>query len=196
MLDSQSIPSITNLQRQINVGGSSRLEWFNQLATDPSLSSARNNLFSKISHTVVATNCIVVKGFTEDTRPILDKSHFKLVRSKIPTAPARYSPYHIALIKAAKLVPITEPPAYPRELRQVLTKRIKGTTVDKAATWVASHLCHNRKCINVEHIVWEPSWFNRLRDNCQGGNECIHRPHPCLQPHRHQDEVIDWTEYI
>ncbi|KAK9482760.1 hypothetical protein V1527DRAFT_316938 [Lipomyces starkeyi] len=95
-------------------GDSSRLEWFNQLATDPNLSSAKQNHFWKINHIHVANDCIFVKGFTEDTRPVLDKSTLKIVRGRVTSAPARYSPYHIALINPAQLVPVTEPPAYPR----------------------------------------------------------------------------------
>jgi hypothetical protein len=45
-------------------------------------------------------------------------------------------------------------------------------------------------------LTWEPSWFNRLRDNCPGGAACPHRPHPCLKPHRGMGPVVDWTDYL
>lgn len=47
-------------------------------------------------------------------------------------------------------------------------KRGKLGSVEKEVTWVASHLCHNRLCVNTARLIWEPSWFNRLRDNYSG----------------------------
>jgi hypothetical protein len=85
----------------------------------------------------------------------------------MPEALERYTLYTIALLRARKLVPNYAPPPYPAEIRQVRHKRPASATTgnEKVATWVASHLCHNKLCIKVEHLVWEPSWFNRLRDN-------------------------------
>jgi len=128
----------------------------------------------------------------------MDGRHLDVFRAVCSDAPARYMPYHIALLAAGRSLPDVDPPAYPASLRLVKTKRKRGSAEgnEKGATWVASHLCHDGQCVNADHLVWEPSWFNRLRDNCPGGNECPHRPHPCLRPHRVAVEaIIDWTTY-
>jgi hypothetical protein len=183
---------------RVNVGGASKLTWFNVLASDQRLRDAKANSVQKIASTSNDNGCVVVRGFNEETRPVMDKSHLEGFRKICPDAPARYAPYHIALLQANKLVPDNEPCSYPEELRLVKHKRVKteASGNEKGATWVTSHLCHN-KCINVNHLTWEPSWFNRLRDNCPGGQACVHRPHACLQPHRPADsQLIDWTEYM
>lgn len=143
--------------------------------------------------------CRGVVGFTEETRPVCDKADLALFKSICADAPARYSPYHIALIKAGKLVPDFDPPALPAVLRQMKHKRSSSAAAgnEKAATWVASHLCHSRRCVNPDCLCWEPSWMNRIRDNCPGGDQCVHRPHPCRKPHRpSHSEIIDWTAYL
>jgi len=183
-----------------NVGGASKLEWFNTLAIHPDLEEARKNLFGKIASTTIeGGGCIIVNGFKDETRPTLDKSFVDLFKRLCPDGPARFSPYHIALLKHKVLIPDYDPPPYPSEHRMVKQKRQKSAAEnnEKAATWVASHLCHNRKCINArEHLCWEPSWFNRLRDNCPGGDGCVHRPRPCLRPHRDEAEIIDWSVLV
>lgn len=105
--------------------------------------------------------------------------------------------YHVSLAKHQRLIPSFDPPAYPEEIRKVLAKRNSEPLVNGgAATWVASHLCHNSECYNPDHLVWEPSWMNRLRDNCPGGESCSHRPHRCIRAHRNKEEVIlDWTKF-
>ena len=141
----------------------------------------------------------MVQGLKPDTRPVMDKKYFAEFKQACPEAPTRYMPYHIALLQANVHIPTGSPPAYPSELRLVKAKRHKqaGDENIKEATWVASHLCHNQQCVDVNHLRWEPSWFNRLRDNCPGGRECIHRPDACINPHRPSDEgLIDWTAYI
>ncbi len=183
--------------RPKNVGGASKLEWFNVLATHPELEGARRNLFGKIQGTTTdEIGCITVNGFKEETRPTLDKSFVNDFKRVCPDGPARFSPYHIAMLKEKVLVPNYDPPPYPLEHRIVKQKRSKHAAEgnEKSATWVASHLCHHKQCINAtEHLCWEPSWFNRLRDNCPGGEVCIHRPRACLKAHRENAEVIDWT---
>jgi len=185
-----------------NPGGSSKLAWFNPLCDDPRLSSVRDNLFAKISKREPSTNghseCVKVVGFDESSRPVADKDVLTLFKSICPDAPARYSPYVISMAQAGKKIPELSPPSYPSELRKVKQKRVKTAEGgnEKEATWVASHLCHNRECVNPSHLVWEPSWFNRLRDNCSGGTLCWHRPDPCLRAHRSDQEIVDWTEYV
>lgn len=129
----------------------------------------------------------------------MDKRYLAEFKEACSEAPTRYMPYHIAMMKAGVLVPIYHPPVYPVGLRLVKNKRNKEATEgnEKEATWVASHLCHNQQCIDVAHLRWEPSWFNRLRDNCPGGQDCVHRPDACINPHRSSnEELIDWTVYI
>ncbi|KAL8684665.1 MAG: hypothetical protein Q9224_006200, partial [Gallowayella concinna] len=183
---------------KLNLGGSSRLLWVNVLAQDPRLSGCRQNLFQKIGKTrVVAGGCVHVVDFTENTRPVLDKAFQGAFRAAASDAPERFSPYTIALVRAGKLVPAIIAPSYPPSLRKVLHKRTKSSKVDEQeATWVASHLCHDRRCINDSHLVWEPSWMNRLRDNCPGGEACVHGPDKCLRPHRPSEEQVDWTDFL
>lgn len=44
-----------------------------------------------------------------------------------------------------------------------------------------SHLCHNTKCINVDHLVLEPHGFNNSRKTCISCGHCLGHPDP-LQP--------------
>ena len=195
----------------MNVGGSSKLAWVNVLALDSSLEKCRSNLFSKISNTEAVAGseeildpedkklggCLQVKGFGEATRPVLDKALQGTLKSVCSDAPERFSPYVLAMIRDRKVLPSFDPPKYPEALRKVKNKRVKSSNFeDQDATWVASHLCHNKRCVNSNHLVWEPSWMNRLRDNCPGGKSCLHLPDRCLRPHRPAEEAVDWTSYL
>ena len=42
-----------------------------------------------------------------------------------------------------------------------------------------SHLCHNKKCINPSHLVWESMQINLSRNVCLG--ECLHLPKCIIQ---------------
>jgi hypothetical protein len=113
--------------KRVNIGGRSQLQWFNKLATEPIYEGSRRNLQAKIRTTRTDQNgCVVVVGFTDTTRPVLDKKFLAFVRDRLPDAPSRYSPWHISMMLAGILVPKTEPPRYPTKLRQVLAKRTKG----------------------------------------------------------------------
>ena len=92
--------------------------------------------------------------------------------------------------------PTMTPPKYPQALRHASQKRNADQEVNKPATWVISHLCHNKLCVNPISLTWEPSWFNRLRDNWPAGDACTHRLRPCLKPRQTIGPVMDWTEYI
>lgn len=182
---------------KVNVGGSSQLKWFNELATHPKLVGARQNLIKKISNRVKVGDlgCEHVTGFVKTTRPTLDKSFQELCKQLCPSLPERFLPYQISLLETGDLVPNGAPPPYPEELRLVTHKRVKSANEgnEKQATWVISHTCHDSMCVFPDHLTWEPSWFNRLRDNCPGGNACIHRPKPCLRAHRVVSDLINWT---
>ena len=171
-------------QPKVNVGGSSKLIWFNTLLREPRLKDARDNLIGKIGNTREHSGCLEVVDFKDTTRPTLDKRFYDTLHKLAPDAPERFMPYQLALIKSNTPMPDYDPPSYPQALRHVSQKRNADQEVNKPATWVISHLCHNKLCVNSEHLTWEPSWFNRLRDNCPGGAACPHRPHPCLKPHR------------
>lgn len=36
-----------------------------------------------------------------------------------------------------------------------------------------SHLCHNKLCMNVVHLSYEPAMINNARKVCRGSGECI-----------------------
>ena len=136
---------------------------------DHRLRPALKNLNDKIAnYTLTDRGCHQVNDFTADTRPVLDKKFKATFKEICPDGPERFSPYVIAMAEAGKLIPTNKPPSYPQELRKVKQKRSASAATDneKNATWVASHLCHNRQCVNPDHLTWEPSWMNRLRDNC------------------------------
>jgi hypothetical protein len=46
-----------------------------------------------------------------------------------------------------------------------------------------SHLCHNRICVNIHHLVNEPRSINLNRKECKRDGVCtqLHTPH-CLLP--------------
>lgn len=167
--------------------------WFNILLQHSKLGGARQNIIGKLraeKKDVKETGCIVLEK--DGWRPGLDKRYLEQLKAVAEDAGEKIMGYHIAMLEAGKEMPEEEPPKCPDKWRKVLKRA--GRETDKAATWVASHLCHNPKCVNAEHLVWEPSWFNRLRDNCGGGDGCVHRPHRCLAPHRDAEELMDWTE--
>lgn len=41
-----------------------------------------------------------------------------------------------------------------------------------------SHLCHNTKCVNVNHLVLEPHGFNNSRQTCVSCGHCLGHPAP------------------
>lgn len=47
-----------------------------------------------------------------------------------------------------------------------------------------SHLCHNKRCINPAHLVYEPMDVNLGRGGCVGGYFCRHVT-ACLRPGRY-----------
>jgi hypothetical protein len=172
------------------------MDWFNALVQNPDLSDVLRHLSGKIEDLDKTGDCGCWEAVKEDFRPVADKKFATKIEKLLPNAPQRFQHYHIGMAKAGVLIPNFPPPAYPPSLRMVKTKRNSSATDgnEKDATWVCSHLCHNKKCANPEHMRWEPSWFNRLRDNCPGGELCNHRPDACLNAHR-KNEVVDWTTF-
>lgn len=53
----------------------------------------------------------------------------------------------------------------------------------------ASHLCHNTKCLKLEHLVWEYRYDNLRRNRCIGRLRCTCALQPpCVPPQAH---VVD-----
>jgi hypothetical protein len=49
----------------------------------------------------------------------------------------------------------------------------------------ASHLCHNPKCLNPEHLIWEPRHKNEKRNRCQNLLSCVCSQEPNCLPNSH-----------
>jgi len=168
------------------------MAWFRILALASDLEGIRTRLTAKIRKTRTVTTLGCVEVTDPKTRPVMDKKDLEKFKESASDAPERYEFYHIALLRDQKIMPSYDPPPYPEKFR-----KSSNFKIGQEATWVVSHLCHNRKCCNTEHLVWEPSWMNRLRDNCPGGDECRHGPDKCLRAHRYNDdEIVDWTAYL
>jgi len=50
------------------------------------------------------------------------------------------------------------------------------------AGYTVSHLCHNDRCYNWRHHVFEPLPVNKGRNGCPGGLHCHHRRFVCRRP--------------
>ena len=161
-------------------------------------------IYEGVSRPNIGHNHGTVPGCHRDpTRPGCCRVKFYVQRSIVVSGqrlrgdePERFMPYQLALVKANIPMPDYDPPKYPQALRHASQKRNADQEVNKPATWVISHLCHNKLCVNPISLTWEPSWFNRLRDNWPAGNACTHRLRPCLKPRQTIGPVMDWTEYI
>jgi hypothetical protein len=194
-------PSKVPTPRKKNPGGSSNCDWFNPMLTNPSLSGVREHLYGKIPKPISTAGakhpeCIRMPLNKDGGLPrlIANQSQRQFLGSLVPDVPAAFSAYQLAMMRAGKERPPGLPPRLPEADRQVIKARTKDDVVDKDATWVISHRCHERSCINPDHLIWEPSWYNRLRDNCPGGPECKHLDHPCLGSHRDAARVYRWTD--
>jgi len=193
--DTPNVPST----KRINPGGSSEVAWFNTLMIAPHLSFLRAHLFVKIEaprSVIATTGCIIYKIAGDFQRIDIDKSiRQTLVSTDLlfeEQLPIKINAHHIALLKAGKFIPNRSPPLPPK----ALLTRSSATS----SRFVASHLCHQKACINPDHLVWEPDWYNRLRDNCLAQSltcgcgkvhdVCVHVP-KCICSHRKVD-VIDW----
>ncbi|KAI0107347.1 hypothetical protein F4776DRAFT_433538 [Hypoxylon sp. NC0597] len=182
--------ALPEAKRRLNVnsGSGSQLEWLNELATKPSLRPVLDSLHNRVQdhHVCATTGCWKLPCKSVEYRPAIEKKHASLVNHNFPR---KVMAHHVSLAYHRKLAPTYDPPPFPDELRH-----IKPADGGKAA-WVASHLCHDRACINPDHLVWEPGWANRLRDNCAGLDQCWHRPFRCIRPHR-PVESVNWTDYL
>lgn len=144
-----------------NPGGGSDLSWFNFLLENPACAGAVCNLKSKVGNVVRHENglgCLHVVGrgksdsgraprlcIDKNFRPSLD------VLGGIHL-PQYITAYHVTMLAAGRKIPSYQPPPLPLEFRKVTVRG--GKTLDGApAVWVASHLCHNSECVNVDHLV-------------------------------------------
>jgi len=116
--------------------------------------------------------------------------------------PLKLNASHVAMLQAGKPRPTGSPPACPDAWAKA-GKRKRGQQAT-ANHWVVSHLCHHKRCVNSEHLIWEPDWYNRARDNCPGvvrcdncntisRASCRHVP-ACGQPHR--QGLMDWRTLV
>jgi hypothetical protein len=166
-------PHILKLAKQpkVNVRRSSRLIWFNKLLREPQLKNVRKNLVGKIGNTREHKGCLEIVHFKDIIRPTLDKRYYDTFYTLAPNTRVRFMLYQLAFVKANILMPDYDLPKYPQAFRHISQKRNADQEVNKPATWVILHLCHNKLCVNPIHLTWEPSWFNRLRDICPTGDD-------------------------
>jgi len=112
--------------------------------------------------------------------------------------PRKINASHVALLMDGRRRPDKLPPQCPPDWFKSLFGRL---ATDAEAKWVASHLCHQKECVQPEHIIWEPGWYNRARDNCPGkvvcttchtepAASCGHFPQ-CIRAHR--APALNWN---
>jgi hypothetical protein len=179
---------LKSMKLRVNKGAQSNLtEWVNPLIDNPhtSLYKRLKKNFDQIRqqwpkakrdpdqidcHLIDEKDSDHVRTSTEAYRLLADQSNLSAL-------PMRVAIHHLAMIFSNKKVPEYAPPAH------------TGSRIGAKPTWHCSHLCHNKSCTNSEHLVWEPSWYNRQRDGCVGRDQCRHLPQ-CLRSHRRTQ--IDW----
>mgnify|MGYP001798345420 FL=1 len=68
-------------------------------------------------------------------------------------------------------------PGTPRNQRTMGVHRLMVMcalhTTELSAGHHASHLCHNKLCINPAHLSLEPQWVNNQRGNCIRQHRCL-----------------------
>ena len=59
-----------------------------------------------------------------------------------------------------------------------------------------SHLCGQKKCVNIKHLIFEPSWLNNSRRICHREKRCSgHNCHPDHEYANLKDCIIVKTTY-
>jgi hypothetical protein len=106
-------------QPKVNIGGSSRLIWFNKLLREPQLKDERENLVGKIGKTREYKGCLEFMDFKNNIPPTLDKRYYDTFHTLAPDTPERFMPYQLVLVKANIPMPDYGPPKYPQALRHV-----------------------------------------------------------------------------
>jgi hypothetical protein len=172
---------------RINKGGASSLDWVNWLIDHRDAGFFQRMLRNlKVLREACADpdpdniGCVLTNNAGSDHRRTSTEAFREDIEQAggiANTIPMRVSAHVLALIAAGKRLPNTQPPAHP------FSKRRKG------AYWTASHLCHNKSCINPDHLVWEPNWANRQRDGCLGKGNCVHTV-KCIRAHRRAETWI------
>lgn len=203
--------------QRFNPGGSSAVDWFNPLLRNNDFRFYRHHLITKLEEHSAPQATSQDSGYSPCilyTKPCPAKEHprvdpkkaarerFELIAGPdlARMMPLKPNASHIAMLRAGTARPEGLPPACPDEWSKAgKRKRAQEATPNH---WVVSHLCHVKCCVNAEHLVWEPDWYNRARDNCPGVVNCenchtISRascPHlpPCGRPHR--QAVMDWRK--
>ncbi len=178
-----------------NLGGASNIDWFNKLLARAEFQFVVDHLARKVHAAQVhitsdELGCKAVSVTDEHQRFVMDKCIRNRLAEIDPQlekdVPIRVNAHHIALLEAAAKIPTYSSPPPPPNFAK--------NSHAEVHRFVGSHLCHRKSCTNPSHIVWEPAWYNRWRDNCAGGRFCPHIP-SCLRPHRDVDK-LDWHDLV
>lgn len=82
-------------------------------------------------------------------------------------------------------------------LTRLLMCRDNSTTdAVRAGVKTVSHLCHDHRCVNPEHLVLETLQYNQARNVCEGPAGCSHDP-PCLtqgSSFASQESIVSYDE--
>ena len=150
-----------------------------------------NNLESNAKYLNDVPTCLLL-------RPV-NKIDRGLVRSDRPSKNPR-GPYSKDLFsytggrpqvstskKTLKLLGLPMDTYYQKTLQAshvVLLYHDKPFPVFQRRFYQASHLCGNKACINVDHLIWERYDYNVSREMCHVHKEpkCEHSP-PCITSH-------------
>ena len=139
-------------------GGASNVDWFNLVLDNPKLDEVVKHLGSKLNKAVktgfapflshllpdsFSSDCINWNG---SDRIVPDKEVKKKAMNEINCLPAM-SHYQLALLLDGRRRPSYDPPTLPEKYRKSIgnTTSKKAKQEDQVATWVVSHLCHNKK---------------------------------------------------
>lgn len=72
--------------------------------------------------------------------------------------------------------------------KAALLKKIRQISVPEGLE--ASHLCHNKRCMEPNHIVAEPHWINMTRTTCAYMRETIGDPSYCNGNHEGYERCL------
>jgi len=133
-------------------------------------------------------NACAIEGFADEKREQLWSLH----KDKIKKKPShRGSNCHIWSGSLQNGYPSLSQGHAQSKIKVHILALWKGKGVLPSEGTVASHLCHNKKCINPDHLICENIKDNNRRKGClcqlmdsEGSlwNLCPHGPHRCINP--------------